>query len=179
MSYGCCQNMENIVKQHNSKILNESNTINDQGHTCNCRVREQCPLDNNCLSSGVVYMANVSTDDDPLGKSYIGLTEGPFKLRFNQHTSSFKHEKHSNCTELSKHVWKLKNKGKQYNIKWSIITKASPYNNKSKRCNLCIAEKFHILNFKGNNLLNKRDELVSKCRHENKFYITNYKNGIR
>ena len=179
VSYGCCQNMENIVKQHNSKILNESNTINDQGHTCNCRVREQCPLDNNCLSSGVVYMANVSTDDDPLGKSYIGLTEGPFKLRFNQHTSSFKREKHSNCTELSKHVWKLKNKGKQYNIKWSIITKASPYNNKSKRCNLCIAEKFHILNFKGNNLLNKRDELVSKCRHENKFYITNYKNGIR
>ena len=124
-------------------------------------------------------MANVSTDDDPLGKSYIGLIEGPFKLRFNQHTSLFKHEKHSNCTELSKHVWKLKNKGKQYNIKWSIITKASPYNNKSKRCNLCIAEKFHILNFKGNNLLNKRDELVSKCRHENKFYTTNYKNGIR
>ena len=124
-------------------------------------------------------MANVSTDDDPLGKSYIGLTEGSFKLRFNQHTSSFKHEKHSNCTELSKHVWKLKNKGKQYNIKWSIITKASPYNNKSKRCNLCIAEKFHILNFKGNNLLKKMDELVSKCHHEIKFYITNYKNGIR
>ena len=104
MSYGCCQNMESIVKQLNSKILNESNTNNEQAHTCNCRVREQCPLDNNCLSSGVVYMPNVSTDDHPLGKSYIGLTEGTFELRFNKHTSSFKHEKHSNRTELSKHT---------------------------------------------------------------------------
>ena len=110
VSYGCCQNMDSIVKQHNSKILNESNRNNEQGHTCNCRVREQCPFDNNCLSSGVVYMANVSTDNDSLGKSYIGLTEGPFKLRFNQHTSSFKHGKHSNRTELSKHIWKLKTK---------------------------------------------------------------------
>ena len=80
VSYGCCQNMESIVKQHNSKILNESNTVNEQGHTCNCRVRDQCPLDNNCLSSGVVCTAKVSTDDDPLGESYIGLTEGPFKF---------------------------------------------------------------------------------------------------
>ena len=179
MSYGCCQNMESIAKQHNSKILNESNTNNEQGHTCICRVREQCPLNNNCLSSGVVYMANVSIRTMTHWEKLYRINRRPFKLRFNQHTSSFKHEKHNNRTELSKHIWKLKNKGKQYNIKWSIITKARPCNNKSKRCNLCIAEKFCILNSKGNNLLNKRDELVSKCRHENKFYITNYKNEIR
>ena len=28
------------------------------------------------------------------------------------------------------------------------------------------------------NLLNKRNELISKCRHENKFYIKNYKREV-
>ena len=44
---------------------------------------------------------NISTDDDALGKSYVRLTEGPFKLIFNQHTSSFKHEKYSSHSDLS------------------------------------------------------------------------------
>ena len=39
---------------------------------------------------------------------------------------------------------------------------------------LCLTEKYHIL-FSGLNLLNKRNELVSKCRHENKYSFSNYR----
>ena len=38
-------------------------------------------------------------------------------------------------------------------------------------CNLCLEEKIEILNLKKmepNNTINKRTELVSKCRHGNK-----------
>ena len=40
---------------------------------------------------------------------------------------------------------------------------------------LCLTKKYHII-FSTKNLLNKRNELVTKCRHENKFYLANYKN---
>ena len=48
----------------------------------------------------------------------------------------------------------------------------------SERCNLCLAENLCIVKAKSNNLLNKRDELIYKFRHENKFYIMNYKNEV-
>jgi hypothetical protein len=35
------------------------------------------------------------------------------------HTSSFRHKKDSNKTELSKHIWKLKENNQDYTIKWS------------------------------------------------------------
>ena len=46
---------------------------------------------------------------------------------------------------------------------WSVIDHAKPYTNGSKRCNLCLAEKYHILRSPANHM-NKRPELVSKCR---------------
>ena len=38
--------------------------------------------------------------------------------------------------------------------------------------------KLCIIKAHSSNLLNKRDEMISKCRHENKFYIKNYKNEV-
>ena len=34
----------------------------------------------------------------------------------------------------------------------------------------CLTEKYHII-FSAKGLLNKRNELVAKCRHENKLYL--------
>ena len=42
------------------------------------------------------------------------------------------------------------------------------YSNKSKRCHLCLTEKLYLVRAKKPSLLNKRTELISKCRHENK-----------
>ena len=41
-------------------------------------------------------------------------------------------------------------------------------------CNLCLAEKLEIIKADKKRLLNKRTELVSKCRHENRFYLCNF-----
>ncbi|KAK3729012.1 hypothetical protein QZH41_011472 [Actinostola sp. cb2023] len=125
------ENMASIIKKHNRKVLN-SNTVNPQNE-CNCRKKDQCPLENKCLSPSLVYNAYTSTDDNTPGKNYIGLTEGTFKQRYTQHKLLFRHRKYANSTELSKHIWKLKDENKKHSIKWSIITTASPYSNASKR----------------------------------------------
>ena len=39
---------------------------------------------------------------------------------------------------------------------------------------LCLTEKYHII-FSTKNLLNKCNELVTKCRRENNFYVANCK----
>ena len=57
---------------------------------------------------------------------------------------------------------------------WSVIDHAKPYQNTSKRCKLCLTEKYHILTLPVN-LINKRSELISKCHHENMFHRVNYK----
>lgn len=50
------------------------------------------------------------------------------------------------------------------------------YNNRMKRCNQRFSETLCIIDVDSVNLLNKRNDLISKCRHESKFYIKNYKN---
>ena len=128
--------------------------------------------DGECRTTNVIYKATVipSTGDV---KTYIGMTdrENEFKARHAVHKSSFKHE-HS-ATTLSKHIWSLKDKNINYNIQWEIIKRARAYKGKPSRCNLCLAEKICILRSTSNSLLNKRSELISKCRHENKFYASN------
>ena len=63
-------------------------------------------------------------------------------------------------------------------LDWSILDKAKPYIPTSKRCMLCLTEKYHIIFFT-KNLLNKCNELLTcrhvKCRDENKFYLVIYK----
>ena len=44
----------------------------------------------------------------------------------------------------------------------------------SKKCNLCQAEKLAIIGADHSKPLNKRSELVSKCRHANKNYLSNF-----
>ena len=82
---------------------------------------------------------------------------------------------HSNETELSnlKHVWGLKKQGRIFRINWSILRRAAAYTRGSKRCNLCSEEKFCVMKAEKRNILNKRSEFVSKCRHWNRCTISN------
>ena len=170
--------MASIIKRHNRKIIGNNFKNTEEG--CNSRDKNKCPLENKCLSTSLVYKACVSADENTEVKNYIGLTEGTFRQRFNGHQLSFRNKKYANSTELSKHIWKLNNSSKDQNtnIKWSIITKAAPYNNDSKCCNLCLTEKLFITKAEKSNTLNKKSELISKCRHENKYYIMNYKSEV-
>ena len=62
-----------------------------------------------------------------------------------------------------------------YFINWNIAMKSQKHVCGSPKCDLCICEKLLISRADPNILLNKRDELVSKCRHRNKFTLKCFK----
>ena len=47
-------------------------------------------------------------------------------------------------------------------------------NQSSKRCLLCLNEKLAIALHKDDNMLNKRAEIIRKCRHKNKYMLACY-----
>ena len=63
----------------------------------------------------------------------------------------------------------------EYSIKWRTLKRAKPYNPASKSCNLCLLEKYFIIFKPEMTSLNKRNELVSSCRHANKFLLKAFK----
>ena len=132
--------------------------------------KDLCPLDGECQSNNIIYNAKVKNMSRNETKVYIGLTEHPFKQRYSNHIQSIRHEKYENSRELLKYIWQLKKEGEEFKITWSINQKAQAYFNTTKQCNLFLTEKLSIINADKTTTLNKRSELVSKCRHENKYY---------
>ena len=106
---------------------------------------------------------------------YTGLKEHTFKDRLYKQNNSFKYKSKRNSTELlTIFLWGKKKEKINVVFDWSILDKGKPYSPASKKCMLCFTEKYHIV-FSAKNLLNKRNELVTKCRHKNKFSLANYK----
>ena len=159
------KNIKSIIKSHNAKVV-KTNKRKESLKKCNCRQKADCPLRGECLTEAVIYKAIITADSrNHESKSYIGLSGGPFKSRFHNHTKSFRHEKYEKETELSKYIWQLKRKQINYTIKWEIMKRSNTHKRKSGQCNLCIEEKFAILRTKEKSLINKKSELISKCRH--------------
>ena len=178
VSYSCSDNMESFLSKHNKYVLKRHNDkakntkTNIDTKTCNCRKPDECPVSNTCLAKSLVYKAEVSTDKDN-AKVYIGVTANSFKERFRNHTKSIKNERHGNETELSKYIWKLKRAKRSYDIKWSIVKRVPSCKADSRKCNLCLEEKLLIMKGnKANNLLNKRSELFTLCKHITNSHVT-------
>ena len=173
LSYSCTKNMNKIITSHNKKILSKDTT---ETNNCNCKQKQNCPLEGKCREKSVIYKCTASVPNKP-DKVYIGLTEGEFKTRHSGHKTTFKNEKYAKSTAISTYFWKTKEKEKTDPIlKWSILKSVPAYSNITKRCLLCLQEKFEILSYKNQGeLLNKRSELISKCRHQNKFVLQNLK----
>ena len=171
ISYACRPNIRSIINSHNRKILGE-NTSLELGQ-CNCIDKSSCPLDGHCLTRNVLYEAEISTDRSNYGpKYYKGITEPEFKLRYGNHKKAFNNRKYINDSELSKEIWKLKANGLNYNVKWRITNQYPTYNQNTLRCSLCQSEKIAILEATNINLLNRRSEIISKCRHQNKYKLS-------
>ena len=116
---------------------------------CNCRVSNKCPVNNQCLISDVIYKAEVhsctrSIDNNKLYK-YVGATSTTFKNRFTNHTHSFKHDRFSNSTSLSRLIHELKDKGINYKMEWDIVKFSVPYRGGGRVCNLCVCESYEII----------------------------------
>ena len=172
LSYSCMPNMKKIIDNHNKKILNDKNSEKVE-KSCNCKNRDKCPLDGKCLSQCIIYKATVETGNN--NKFYLGCCEGPFKSRFANHTKSFKHKLYAKETELSKYIWTLKEKNVNFDLKWEIAAKSAPYNCGTRKCDLCLTEKLLISRADPAKMLNARAEIISKCRHRNKYILQNFK----
>ena len=126
-------NVKSTIDAHNKRLLKQPNSreaISDT-NLCNCCEKEDCPLENQCLTKGIVYQATVTTEQG--SESYVGLTDTDFKSRFANHKQSFRNETYSNQTELSKHIWQLKNAKVDYTITWKILDRAQSYSNTTIR----------------------------------------------
>lgn len=171
VSYCCMPNMKNVIDNHNKRITT-SNTTNNTANArdCNCRQPENCPLEGHCLKSSIIYQACVTTPDNRT-ESYIGLTEGNFKTRYNNHTASFRNENKRNATELSNHIWSLKDRNIDYTIKWKSIRQARACTSGTGICGLCLTEKYYIIYQSHMASLNSRNELITTCRHARKYFL--------
>ena len=97
VSYSCLPIFTNMIKAHNNRILSEEKT-QDQTK-CNCRQKDACPLDRNCLDKELIHQCNLKENNTNDGVNY------------NKHRNFFKYESKATSTELSKHFWEMKRKG--------------------------------------------------------------------
>ena len=162
VSCSCMQNIKSIINNHNTKVLNNA-TETEQ--SCNCRNKSKCPLEGKCLTPNIIYEAQITSNQlNYKQKNYIGTVETDFKHRFNNHTKSFNLEHYENDTELSKEYWTIKRNHFTPKVTWRIIWKCAPFNTATRKCYLFLNEKLEMASYKGDNLLNKRSELINKYR---------------
>ena len=168
LSYSCMPNFKTILDNANQKkMTNQEQNKTPDVKKCNCRDKISCPLQNKCLEKNVIYQATVTTKERE--ETYVGMTENAFKTRYGNHKQSFNNPKYKNQTELSKYIWYLKDTNKDFNITWKVLHSAAPYSNCTKRCNLCVSEKWIILCKPKLATLNSRISLVDSCPHKAKF----------
>ena len=72
-------------------------------------------------------------------------------------------------------AWDMKDKYNEMpSLKLSVVKSIPGYSNISNRCLLCLHEKYKIITYSNQEeLLNKRSELISKCRLSNKYLLSN------
>ena len=67
-----------IISGHNKNLLNP--TVTQYG--CNCRIREDCPLQSQCLTPSIICRADVYCEANKDHKFYFGVAQTLFKERF-------------------------------------------------------------------------------------------------
>ena len=165
-------NIRSKINGHNKKILQSKPT--EPQKLCNCLIREDCPMNGLCLTSSILYQATITCSDSKFKqKRYKGICETTFKKRYANHKKSFNLIKSKNDTTLSIEYWNLKQKQQAPSFTREIKRQYKAYNRTLKKCNLCLNEKLMIIEDPEKNLLNKRSNVISQCRHRNKFKLVN------
>ena len=123
----------------------------------------------------LVYRATVTTASS--AETYVRLTANQFKDRFTQHMGDFRHPERRTATELSSHIWELKDKKIDYTVNWEIVKRAQPFSPITKRCDLCLTEKIEIIYNPTEVTLNKRHEVYNHCSHRKSKLLVKKKRG--
>ena len=170
VSYCTTANFASIISRHNKKVTGSNMQLKEKG--CNCRKPTDCVLKGKCQTSDLVYKCSVLSTNNV--KEYIGLASTTFKQRFSNHKASLAHISNAHKTTLSAYVWDLKEKNAPFSLDWSIVGLAPAYNRKVRKCHLCLLEKSSITFSDPLRTINKRNEIVSKCRHRDKLLLKNW-----
>ena len=175
ISYSCTRNIISITASRNKSVLPPK----AKEYGCNRRNKESCPLQDQYLTPTVIYKTTVINNSEDEKRVYFSASDTTFQERHRNHTRDFNHERYSECTELSKYIWKLKRNKKIPSNEWRIVRKVFS-DAISNYCLLCLKEKYFVINYPHDDiLLNKRSGLIGKCRHENKNLLSNIGNGCK
>ena len=79
--------MGSIISSHNKHILNSNSTE----YGCSCNNRDECPLENKCLTPRIVYRVNVTNNKIDEHKYYYGISGTTFEKRYESHKMYFRH----------------------------------------------------------------------------------------
>ena len=157
-------NMASILSSHNLNVINPYKT---RTYFCNCGTTESRPLQNQCITPKIIYWVEDENGANSKTKFYFGLPEAPFKDWFGNHIRDFQYKTYSKSTELSNYLWDLKETRINPIVKWSIVEKIQS-NTKINYCKLRLLEKLYIIDFIDVNcVMNKRNEFISGCKHQN------------
>ena len=119
---------------------------------------ENCTLKNRCLTSNLIYEADVENNANKGTKIYFSLTITFFKMQLQNHKKDFNRKQNRKSIELSKYALSLKKEQIMSRIRLSIIRNVYG-KTKINFCPLCLAEKVHLTEhvndngFKGTYLL--------------------------
>ena len=164
--------MQSIIRSHNKKILNPQDAARPS-KLCNCQKSQlPCPLQGRCQLKDVVYKGHVSSVDGV--KTYVGQTSKTFKDRYGKHKSSFKLQGYSTKTVMASYIWDLKEQKKEYEAGFSLMCESRHYRRGDRHCQLCNAEKTFIA-LQDENGLNKRSEILERCKHKDPHFLENWK----
>ena len=176
-------NMAQIITRHNHQILRQQQPQPaEEVRKCSCpkAVRESssCPLGGQCLLTNTIYQATVTQVDSGTVETYTGLASTNWKARLAVHKTSIKHKpkpgaKSNNGTELSTHIWELKDQSLNHTLSWKILDRAQPFNPTTNMCRLCLTEKYYLMFNPEGATLNNRSEFYTACRHKTGMLISN------
>ena len=159
--------MSQIISGHNRKMLDKLSP--KQVQPCTCR-KQTCPVQGNCKQECTIYQATVKHENPETGKkiedTYIGLAATTFYQRHQNHKTTFKDKNHLTKSELSKHIWKLKDLGIAFDITWKIIDRGKKFTPTSKSCKLCTLERYYLICRPDLYTLNKNKEFSDECIHK-------------
>ena len=129
-------------------------------------------MNGNCLIHDVIYKCSFPKNNNSNNKAMSISPTCQSRMETLQ-----PYARHKNNTALSSYLWELiKKKREILKLTWSILKIVSGYTIISRQCLLCLNETVYTVTYYNQEeLLNKQPEVISKCCHENKFLLANYK----
>ena len=83
VSYSCMNNVSQIIKLHDRNVFHKKAK---QTNPCNCRNKNECPLNGNCKVQSVIYKCRVSARPQTFKQRvYLGIAAGNWKQRLDSH----------------------------------------------------------------------------------------------